>query len=203
MVLSIVAALFDAGGYAFYFFHVYGGSTFPNPASWTIWTFLAALNAFTFWKASNDALVTLQFFVGAGMCMGIFLYALGAGVFTTLDAINGGVLIFCVAACAIWHFTRTRRRYPSHNALYANLVLVGVGAISVYPLIAGIVMHPAIERPHAWILWTCAFVITSTNVYMRLRTMPLRKRMWYMAMPLSGVISHAAVTCLILFFQKH
>ena len=195
MVLSIVAALFDAGGYAFYFFHIHGGSTLPNPASWTIWVLLAALNALTFWKASNDALATLQFFVGAGMCMGIFLYALGAGAFTPLNVIDISILIFCVATCAIWYFTR--------NALYANLVLVGVGAISVYPLIAGVVMHPAIERPHAWILWTCAFVVTSTNVYIRLRNMPLRKRMWYMAMPLSGLISHATVACLILFFQKH
>lgn len=195
MILSILAALFDVGGYAFYFFHVYGGSTFPNPASWTIWTFLAALNALTFWKASNDALATLQFFVGAGMCVAIFLYTLGAGRFTPLDAVDTGVLIFCVVVCVVWYLTR--------NALYANLVLVGVGAISVYPLMAGIVTHPSIERPHAWIFWTCAFVVTSMNVYMRSQDAYPRKRVLLMAMPSSGLILHAGVACLVLFFQSN
>lgn len=195
MVLSILAALFDVVAYVFYFFHIYGGSTLPNSATWTIWVFLAALNALTFWKASNDALATLQFFVGASMCVVIFLYSLGAGRFTPLGVIDSGVLIFCVVVCVVWYLTR--------NALYANLVLVAVEAISVYPLMAGIVMRPAIERPHAWIFWTGAFIVTSVNVYIRSQDAYPRKRVLLMAMPLSGIISHAAVVCLVLFFQKH
>ena len=184
MFLSILAAVFSGIAYVVYLSQVYWGGSVPNPASWTIWVFLATLNALTFYKGSRDGLATLQFFTGAAGCLVVWAFALGAGKFAPLNALAWIVLILCLAACAVWYFTK--------NAIYANLVVSGIFLVSSIPTIAGVWRNSSIERPFPWYLWTAGFVITSINVLWR--TDRTKSRWWFlMVTPILCVAIHGAV----------
>lgn len=184
MFLSISAAVLHATAYAVYFVQVCGGTSVPNPASWTIWAFLSALNAITFWKGSKDALATSQFFVGMVANFSVWAYALWAGKFAPLDAISWTILVLCLIACLVWYTTR--------NAVYANVVVGGILLLSSIPTIIGVWQNSALERALPWYLWASAFAITSVNVPRRTdRTKP---RWWLlMVVPIVGIIIHGAV----------
>lgn len=184
MFLSITAAVFSGCAYLIYLLQVSHGGSIPNPASWTIWAFLAGLNAITFWKGSRDSLATAQFFTGAVGCVSVWVFTLAKGKFTALDAIAWAVLILCVAACLVWWITR--------SAVYANLVLGGTLLVSFMPTIIGVWQNGKIEQSFPWYLWTAAFAITSVNVFRRTdRTKP---QWWFlMVVPILGVVLHGAV----------
>jgi hypothetical protein len=182
--LSIFAAVLSGIAYAIYLPLVYGGGSIPNPASWTVWAFLAGLNAITFWKGSHDGLATAQFFTGSAGCVAVWGLALSMGKFAPLDAMAWTVLILCLAACLVWWMTR--------NAVYANLVVGGTLFLSFIPTIVSVWQNGKIEHSLPWYLWTAAFLITSINVFRRTdRTQP---RWWFlMVVPIFGTILHGAV----------
>ncbi len=184
MFLSILAAVFSGVAYVLYLHQVYAGGSVPNPASWTVWAFLAGLNAITFWKGSKDGLATAQFFTGAVGCFGVWAFALSTGKFAPLDAMAWIVLILCIAACLVWWKTK--------NAIYANLVLGGTLAVSFIPTIVSVWQDGRIEQPIPWDLWTAAFAVTSLNVLRR--TDRMKPRWWFlMVVPILGVILHGIV----------
>lgn len=158
MFLSILAAVLHVLGYPIYLYQVYGGTSVPNPASWTIWALLAVLNALTFWRGSKDALVTLQFFSGSVASFSVWVYALSLGRFSPLGSTGWGVLVLCLLACVVWRAT---------NALYANLVVAGILALSSLPTIEGVLRNGNVERALPWYFWTSASAITCINVFRR------------------------------------
>lgn len=109
MFLSIAAAVLSGVAYAVYLYQVYAGGSVPNPASWTVWAFLAGLNAITFWRGSKDGLATAQFFIGAVGCFGVWAFALGMGKFAPLDLMAWIVLI--PASLHVWFGGRRRALY--------------------------------------------------------------------------------------------
>lgn len=184
MLLSIAAALFHGTAYAIYFVQVSNGGSVPNPASWSVWAFLSALNALSFWKASKDPLATTQFFTGAGACFGVWVFAITTGKFAPLDTMSWVVLIFCFVACAIWYMTK--------NATYANLVVCAIFIVSSIPTLLGVWRNGNMEQPIPWYLWTTAFVLTAINVVRRRdRTNP---RWWFLlAIPIYGIVFHGLI----------
>jgi len=184
MFLSVLAAVFSGIAYIIYLFQVSGGGSVPNPASWTIWAFLATLNAVTFWKGSRDRMATAQFFTGSAGCFAVWAFALGMGKFTQLDVMAWAVLILCVVACLVWWITR--------NAVYANLVIGGTLFVSFIPTIVGVWQNGKVEQTFVWYLWTAAFGITSVNVFRRAdRT---KSNWWFlMVVPIIGIVCHGAV----------
>jgi len=182
--LSILAAVLSGVAYAMYLYQVYAGGSMPNPASWTIWAFLAGLNAITFWKGSKDGLATAQFFTGAVGCFVVWAFALSVGKFAPLDLMAWIVLILCIAACLVWWKTR--------NAVYANLVVAATLAVSFIPTIMGVWQNGKIEQPIPWYLWTAAFAVTSVNVFRR--TDRTESRWWFlMVVPVLCIAAHGIV----------
>ena len=184
MFFSVLAAVFSGVAYVLYLHQVYAGGSVPNPASWTVWAFLAGLNAITFWKGSKDGLATAQFFTGAVGCFVVWAFALSMGKFAPLDTMAWSVLLLCVAACLVWWKTK--------NAIYANLVLSGTLAVSFVPTIVGVWQDGKTEQPIPWYLWTAAFAITSINVFRR--TDRTKLHWWFlMVVPVLGTILHGIV----------
>lgn len=187
MLLSIAAALFHGVAYAIYFVQVWNGGSVPNPASWSVWVFLAALNALTFWKASKDPLATTQFFTGSVGCFGIWAFALYAGKFAPLGTMEWVVIVCCFVACAVW--------YKTKSATYANLIVCAIFIASSTPTLKGVWRNSGVEQPLPWCLWTTAFIITAINVWWR--TDRAKPRWWFlMAMPAYGIIFHGLIAIL-------
>ncbi len=183
MILSIVAAVLHGVAYVIYLSQVHHGGSVPNPASWTVWAFLAGLNAFSFWKASKDPIATAQFFTGSVACLVVWIYSMIAGRFSALDSVGFGVLYASAVACVVWWAT---------EAIYANIVVATIMLISSIPTVQGVWQDGGVERALPWYLWTLAFTITSVNVMHRADKGQSR---WWLLMvtPVSCVALHAAV----------
>ncbi|HXK36932.1 MAG TPA: hypothetical protein VJ553_05105 [Candidatus Paceibacterota bacterium] len=182
MILAIAAALSHGAAYCMYLTQVFAGSSVPNPASWSIWAYLSALNAVTFWRGSKDALATAQFFTGSVGCITVWMYSIWAGRFAPINTLGWIVLVLCLTACLVWWLTR--------SAVYANLMVGGILTISFIPTFAGVFHAATIERALPWYLWTLAFAITTTNVVRRRR----QARWWLMLVtPILGMICHGVV----------
>jgi hypothetical protein len=179
-----LAAVFSGIAYVIYLPQVYGGGSVPNPASWTVWAFLAGLNAITFWKGSRDSMATAQFFTGSAGCFAVWVFALSMGKFAPLDAMAWTILALCLTACLVWWITR--------NAVYANLVVGGTLLVSFIPTIISVWQNGKTEQPFPWYLWTVAFGITSINVFRR--TDRTKHRWWFLlVVPIIGVACHGIV----------
>jgi hypothetical protein len=182
--LCISAVVLDAAAYALYLFQISAGGSTPNPASWTVWFFLATLSAITFWKGSKDAVGSAQFFVSALGCCVIWGFAWYRGKFTPLDPMGWAILVFCVATCVFWRIKK--------NAMYANLIVASALLLSSCPTIVGAWQRKGIEGPLAWYVWTAAFLVTSVNVF---RRADRSKARWGLVMvtPILGIVIHGTV----------
>jgi hypothetical protein len=183
--LSILATVLSGLAYVSYLLQVYSGTSVPNPASWTVWAFLATLNAFSYWKASGDALASSQFFLGSGLCISVFGYSLVGGKFSKLGESEIVVLVFCLVITIVWLATE--------SASYANFLVAVVTLYSAYPTIVGVKNSPSIEAPLPWIIWTIAFTVTTINVARRYNG----RRISFL-MPIVCVLIHGAVAGLAL-----
>lgn len=185
MFLSISAALLQGLAFIVYLRQVRFGSSVPNPASWTVWAFLATLNALTFWKASGDALATMQFFTGGVMCIAVFVYSLYAGKFAKLDTQAKVVLGIGLVACLVW--------WVLQDASYANIIVAFGFAVSSYPTIRGVWQNPQNEKSLPWFMWTVAFTLTLANVVTRWKGQYIS-----LIMPIECIVIHGVVTFLVL-----
>jgi hypothetical protein len=145
---------------------------------------LAALNALTFWRASRDPVVTIQFFTGSAACLVVWGYALIAGRFSPLDTMGWVVLALCAATCLVWWKTR--------DAVYANLTVGGVFLVSALPTILGVWDNGELEHPLPWWIWTAAFALAAVNVVKRRNR---KNRRWWLllVMPIIGILIHGVV----------
>lgn len=186
------AALLHFTAYAIYLYQVGHSISDPNAASWTVWAFLSALNAFSFWKTSRSAEASAQFFTGAVMCIVVYAFSVATGSFKPISNLEVGILISCLLACLAWYLTES----PALASLMAGTIL----AVSFYPTIMGVAANPAAESPLPWFLWTAAFSVTLYNAW-KLRRMPGREMAWtpvVLYVPLIGIVAHAAVGSLAL-----
>ncbi len=183
MFLSITAALLHGLAYVIYLRQVRFGNSVPNPASWTVWAFLATLNALTFWKASGDALATMQFFTGGVMCIAVFVYSLYAGKFAKLDTQAKVVLGIGLVACFVW--------WKLQDASYANIIVAFGFAVSSWPTLRGVWRDSRNEKSLPWFIWTGAFILTLLNVILRWKGQYIS-----LLMPIELIIIHGAVAML-------
>jgi hypothetical protein len=155
MFFPFFASILYIAGYAAYIFQIHTGGSVPNPASWSVWVILSALNAVTFWKGVKNAPAAAQFFAGAAANLTVFAYALLAGHFSPLDGMGKAVLILCLLVPLVWKITG--------KATYGNLAMGIIFAISFIPTIQGVLENPKLEQALPWYLWTAAFFITILN----------------------------------------
>lgn len=183
MFLSITAALLQGLAFIIYLRQVRFGSSTPNPASWTVWAFLAVLNALTFWKASGDMLATMTFFTGGVMCTVVFVYSLFAGKFSKLDNVAKTSLIIGLVACFVW--------WKQQDASYANILVAFGFAVSSWPTLQGVWQDSRKEKSLPWFIWTAAFTLTLLNVILRWKGQSIS-----LLMPTECVIIHGVVATL-------
>lgn len=178
--LSVSGALLQGIAFGIYLRQVRFGSSVPNPASWTVWAFLAVLNALTFWKASGDVLATMTFFTGGVMCTAVFAYSLYAGKFAKLDIQAKVVLGIGLIACLVWWLLQ--------DASYANVIVAFGFAVSSWPTIRGVWHDSRTEKSLPWFIWMGAFTLTLVNVLVR-----WEGRYIALLMPIECIIIHGVV----------
>ena len=157
--LGIMAALLHGVAYVWYNIQTKLGQSRPNPASWSIWAFLAILNAWSFLKASNDLAVTLQFIMGSVACFCTFVYVLVIGKF---DWPEKGHWVACVigfVAAVIWWVT--------DSPTLGNVAIIIAFVISFWPTFSGALRDPHKEGPIPWWIWSIAFAVTLGNTVWR------------------------------------
>lgn len=159
MALAVVAALLHGVAYILYNVQTKLGQSKPNIASWSIWTFLAILNALTFKEVSKDFVSSLQFATGSVACSVTFFYVLSIGKFKWPTPHELRLFGLGALATAVWLVLR--------NSGVASLIITVAFLISFVPTWEGVWRNATTEKPLAWILWTTALTISAVNIFLR------------------------------------
>jgi hypothetical protein len=159
VALGLMAALLHGVAYVLYSVQTKIGKSSPNAASWSIWAFLATLNALSYHEMSGDLVASLQFFTGSVACILTFLYVLTIGKFSKLKPKEWGLFVLGLLATLVW--------WKFRSATGANLIVLVAFIISFIPTFEGVLRDPFKETSSSWILWTLAFLVTTTNVVLR------------------------------------
>lgn len=159
ITLGLTAALLHGVAYVLYNMQAKLGSSKPNAASWSVWAFLATLNALSYREMSGDAVMTLQFFTGSVACILTFLYVLTIGKFSRLKPKEWGLFTLGLLATLVW--------WKFRSATGANMIILVAFLISFIPTFEGVLRDPFKETPRSWMLWTLAFLVTTINVVLR------------------------------------
>lgn len=159
IVLGLTAALLHVVAYVLYNMQTKLGKSSPNAASWSVWAFLAIFNALSYREMSGDAVVALQFTIGSVACVFTFFYVLIIGKFSRLKPKEWGLFALGLLATLVW--------WKFRSATGANIIVLVAFLISFVPTFEGVLRDPFKETPQSWVLWTLAFLITTTNVFLR------------------------------------
>ena len=108
---------------------------------------------------SGDVVVALQFFTGSVACILTFLYVLIIGKFSKLKPREWGLFALGLLATLVW--------WKFRSATGANMIVLVAFFISFIPTFEGVWRDPFKETPRSWMLWTLAFLVTTTNVVLR------------------------------------
>ena len=159
IALGLTAALLHGVAFILYNVQTKLGKSSPNVASWSIWAFLATLNALSYREMTGDVVATLQFFTGSVGCILTFLYVLTIGKFSWLKPREWGLFALGILATLVW--------WKFRSATGANMIVLVAVIISFVPTFEGVWRDPFKETPRSWILWTLAFLVATTNVVLR------------------------------------
>lgn len=159
IALGLTAALLHGVAYVLYNMQVKLGKSSPNVASWSVWAFLATLNAFSYREMSGDVVTTLQFFTGSVACFLTFLYVFTIGKFSKLKLKEWVLLALGLLATLVW--------WKFRSATGANMIVLFAILVSFIPTFEGVWRDPFKETPRSWTLWTLAYLLTTTNVVLR------------------------------------
>lgn len=183
LVLAVVAALLHAGAYLLYSVQTKLGRSKPNPVSWSVWAFLAILNALTF-KEMSGWVPALQFMTGSVACFCTFIYALFVGKLTwpKRGAREWKFFGVGIIAAMVWFIFR--------SAEGANMLLLLGFVFSFKPTYEGVEADPNKETALPWTIWTVAFGVTIINLIV------LHKGWVSFVTPSVMVIAHGAIAVL-------
>jgi hypothetical protein len=161
------------------------GESRPNPATWSIWSIVAALNVGSYFMISQDWVTALQPFAGSLACTATFFLALAKGKFSKLGKVEFVVLAIALVAIAVWGVYR--------DATVTNLVLQGALMISILPAVKDVWRKPHKESPLPWFMWAGALILTLTTVALR-----WQGNLADLAYPINSLFWHALVGLLAL-----
>ncbi|PLX25966.1 hypothetical protein C0580_00940, partial [Candidatus Parcubacteria bacterium] len=155
-VLGVGAALLHGTAYVLYNIQTRSGQSKPNPASWSVWTILAIINAFSFREVSGDLVSTLQSFIGSAACIYTFSYALFKGKFSRLGGKEWFTLAMSLLAVLVW--------WIFQSATYANMIVLLAILVSFKPTFDGVLKDPFREVSRSWWIWTLAYTFTMASI---------------------------------------
>ncbi len=157
--LGVLVAVLHGSAFIIYNIQTKQGKSDPNPVSWSIWAFLATMNALTYREMSGDVVATFQFYTGSVACTLTFLYVLAIGEFAWLEPEEWLLFLLGLAASLVyWKF---------RNATGGNLIILVAFLISFYPTFKAVLENPFKETPTAWNIWTLALFLNVVNIALR------------------------------------
>lgn len=159
LIFGVLAALLHSIAYVLYNIQTKTGQSKPNIATWSIWAFLATLNALSYHKMSGDLVVSLQFFASSVACILTFFLTLVTGRFSRLRPKEWIILALGLFATLIWWLFR--------SAEGANMIVLVAFVVSFLPTFEGTLRDPSKETSRPWMLWTLAFTVTTINTILR------------------------------------
>jgi hypothetical protein len=159
LTCGITAALLHGVAYLLYNVQAKLGKSSPNAASWSVWAFLATLNALSYFSMNGDVVTSLQFFTGSIACIVTFIYVLAIGKFSGLKAKEWGLCALGFLAVLVW--------WKYRSATSASIIILIAFLISSWPTLEGVLRNPLKETPRPWTIWTIAFLLTTINVGLR------------------------------------
>ncbi len=183
VVLGLTAAALHGIAYVLYNIQTKLGKSQPNAASWSIWAFLATLNALSYREMNGDMVTTLPFFTGSVACILTFFYALTNGKFSWPKPKEWGIFAIGLLSTLVWWYFR--------SATWANVIVLVAFVISFIPTFEGVLRDPFKETPKSWVLWTVAFLITTVNVVLRWKGQPVA-----LLAPVVLLLAHGSIAVL-------
>jgi hypothetical protein len=149
--IAAFAAFVHVCAYGIYGRQVLSGLARPNPATWTLWVALSALNAASYIIMSGDPAKGTVATAGAVSCTVVLGIALRRGAVAPLGRWDRAALASGLAAGAAWVLLR--------SATWANLILQAGFFISMLPTYRAVAADPSAERPLPWLLWGLAYAM--------------------------------------------
>lgn len=153
-VMGYIAAAFHAAGFITYNIQARKNLSVPNPASWSVWAFLAVANALSFTSMTSFS-IGLQYVVGAVGCSYTF--------FNNWRKYEFGKLTQNDKLAAKVSFVTGLVYLIFRSATWANMVNMTAFVISCIPTFEGVRKDPTKERSLPWILWILACEATAIN----------------------------------------
>ena len=189
-VLGVIAGLVHFSAYALYLRQVLRRTSRPNTATWTLWTFLAALNAASYLAMCRDPAKAATPIAGALACAVILTVSVWKGRLTRLAVFDRGILAIGLSAAAVW--------WASRSATWANLLLQGAFVLSNVPTYRGVWRDPATERPLPWFGFGLAYAINIAVVLLR-----WQNEIADLAYPVLSLVTDAGVGLVVVLRGRH
>jgi len=159
MFLVLTAVLLQIGGFIIYGIQVFSSASQPTAASWFLWSYLSALNAFTYHQDSGkDWSKSGVGIINAFAMISTFIFSIYVGGIGMPPPHDYPILIMGLLASWGWY-----RCGP----WTAQIMLQIAFTIAFIPTYFDIWQNPLIEKPLPWIMWATSFFIGIIIVGMR------------------------------------
>jgi hypothetical protein len=159
ILLGITAGLMHVLAFVLYNRQMPKGTSQPNSATWTLWTFLTVLNVSSYAVMSGDWVKSLLPLVSSIACIATFLFSFYKGKLSKIDPWDGLALGIGIISGLVWWYYK--------SAMYANLILQASVAVSFVPTYRGVWKDPMKERALPWYIWSSAYILSIIVVALR------------------------------------
>lgn len=159
IALGILAGLMHIIAFVIYNKQMIQGTSSPNVATWTAWSFLTFLNLGSYLVMSGDFIKSLLPLASSLATLFTFIFAIAKGKFSRIDKWDGISLVIGLFAGFVWWY------YSS--AMYANFILQASIVVSFIPTYRGLWINPRNETPLPWVIWAGAYILSLVVVFLR------------------------------------
>lgn len=157
--LGIFAGVLQLVAYGLYGKQIFQGKSLPNTAAWSVWALLALLGSSSYVVMTADPAKYFLPLASAAATLCTFVYAISAGKFRRMDTLGWFTLLLCILAGLIWWLLR--------SAVFANIISVGIVAVSFIPIYSSLLKNPSHEMALPWWVWTSAYSLLTLVVILR------------------------------------
>jgi len=180
IALGISAGLMHIVAFVIYNKQMLQGTSKPNSATWTLWTFLTVLNVSSYAVMSGDWVKTILPLASSVACILTFFFSLYKGKLSKIDPWDGLALGIGIISGLVWWYFK--------SATYANLILQASLAVSFVPTYRGVWKEPLKERALPWYVWSAAYVLSIIVIVLR-----WKGQYQDLVYPINCLILHAVV----------
>jgi hypothetical protein len=180
ILIGILAGFLHILAFAIYNKQMLRGTSYPNSATWTLWTFLTVLNVSSYFVMGGDLVKSILPIASSVACVLTFLFAIYKGKLSKVDPWDGLALGIGIVAGLVWWYYK--------SATYANLILQISIAVSFVPTYRGVWKDPRKEKALPWYIWSSAYVLSVIVIILR-----WQNQYQDLAYPINCLVLHAVV----------